>query len=44
MGLNNCPTAVTTLGFKHKPEFIQIRLGSLTPIGKIKEGKQFKQL
>ena len=32
MILNNSPTAVTTLGFKHKPGFGLNRLGSLNPI------------
>ncbi len=35
--MNNCPIAATTLGFKHKPEFINSRLGSLNPMS----GKQF---
>jgi len=37
MIMNNCPIAGTTLGFKHKPEFIISRLGSLKPMS----GKQF---
>jgi group I intron endonuclease len=39
--LNSCPRAGTTLGYKHKPEFIKNRLGSLNPMGKLKDGKQF---
>jgi group I intron endonuclease len=35
--MNNCSIAGTTLGFKHKPEFINSRLGSLNPMA----GKQF---
>ena len=35
--INNCPIAGTTLGFKHKPEFIINRLGSNNPMS----GKQF---
>jgi len=35
--MNNCPIAATTLGFKHKPEFINSRLGSNNPMS----GKQF---
>jgi group I intron endonuclease len=34
--LNNCSIAGTTLGIKHKPEFIKNRLGSLNPMS----GKQ----
>jgi hypothetical protein len=30
--MNNCPIAATTLGFKHKPEFINSRFGSLNPM------------
>src|SRR4029077_9625238 len=37
MIMNNCSTAGTTLGFKHKPEFGISRLGSLNPM----TGKQF---
>jgi len=37
MIMNNCSIAGTTLGFKHKPEFINNRLGSLNPMS----GKQF---
>jgi len=37
MIMNNCPIAGTTLGIKHKPEFIISRLGSLNPMS----GKQF---
>jgi hypothetical protein len=29
--MNNCPIAATTLAFKHKPEFINSRLGYLNP-------------
>jgi len=35
--MNNCSIAGTTLGFKHKPEFINSRLGSLNPMS----GKQY---
>jgi len=34
--MNKCSIAGTTLGFKHKPEFINSRLGSLNPMS----GKQ----
>ncbi len=37
MIMNNCSIAGTTLGFKHKPDFIISRLGSLNPMS----GKQF---
>lgn len=37
MIMNNCPIAGTTLGIKHKPDFIISRLGSLNPMS----GKQF---
>lgn len=39
--LNYCPTAGTTLGYKHKPDFIKNRLGSLNPMGNLKDGKEF---
>lgn len=36
LALNNSPTAGSTLGFKHKPQFIKNRLGNLNPMkGKI---------
>jgi hypothetical protein len=35
--MNNCSTAGTTLGLKHKPEFIFSRLGSNNPMS----GKHF---
>jgi hypothetical protein len=32
MIMNNCSIAGTTLGFKHKSDFIKSRLGSLNPM------------